>query len=198
MSNAVFPALPGISFGTTKTPIWSTKIQRAVSGKELRTALYSYPIYKIGLSYEVLRAGAEAELQQLVGFFNSRKGSFDSFLYSDPSDNAVTGQGFGVGDGVTKTFQLVRAFGGHTEPVMNLDGEPVILVNGVAGSAHSVSSLGVVTFTTAPAAGADLTWDGSYYYRCRFERDQVDLEEFMYQLWKSRRIDLYGSLGVKV
>lgn len=201
MSNAVFPDLPGVDIKVRKTPTWDTRVQRAVSGKELRTAYYSYPVYKIGLSYNFLRAGAEAELHSIVGFFNSRKGSFDSFLFTDPLDNAVTAQQFGVGDGANIKFQLVRSFGGHAEPVMNLNGQPGIYVNGspkALGTDYTIDAYGMVTFTVAPAVGSELTWAGAYYYRVRFERDEADFEQFLWELWEAKRLELRGSLGTKI
>ena len=36
MGNAVFPTLPGLKWGVTKTPIWSTQVQKSISGRELR------------------------------------------------------------------------------------------------------------------------------------------------------------------
>src|SRR4051812_30223026 len=109
MSNAIFPVLPGLLWDVKKTPQWSTKVQPATSGKELRLSYYSAPIYKYSLAYEVLRqATAFLELQTLVGFFNARQGKYDSFLFQDPNDNAVTSHGFGIGDGATTAFQLQR------------------------------------------------------------------------------------------
>lgn len=201
MSDAVFPDLPGIDIVVRKTPLWSTRVQTAASGKELRASLYSYPIYRMSVTYNVLRAGAEAELQSIVGFFNARKGRFDNFLYTDPADSAVTGQTFGTGNGSTKTFQLVRAFGGNSEPVMNLNGNPAIKVDGVTKTLnvdYSIDSYGMVTFVSAPGVGAVLTWDGAYYYRVRFDRDSEEFERFLDDLWRAQRIDLHGSLGVKV
>ena len=110
MSNAVFPVLAGLDWNVIKTPVWKTRIQEAVSGKELRAALMSYPLWKFSLSYTVLRANAaNAELQTLMGFFNARQGMFDSFLYTDPTDNSVANQSFGTGDGSTTAFQIGRA-----------------------------------------------------------------------------------------
>jgi hypothetical protein len=40
----VFPALPGLAWGVTKAPTFQTRIQRAVSGRELRALDYPYPL----------------------------------------------------------------------------------------------------------------------------------------------------------
>lgn len=197
MSNAVFPTLAGLSWDVAKTPIWRTAIQSAVSGKELRASLMSYPLWKFSLSYEVLRAdSASQELQTLLGFFLGRQGQFDSFLYTDPVDNSVTGQNFGTGDGTTTAFQLVRTYGAggftFTEPVQNVNGTPSIYVAGVlktAGTDYTIGSTGIVTFTSAPANGAALTWTGNYYFRCRFLQDSADFNQFMYLLFDLQKLE---------
>ncbi len=121
MGNAVFPTLPGLKIEIDKAPRFSTKIQSAVSGKELRAAFSASPIWTFGLSYEFLRAdNAHRELQTLIGFFLSRRGSWDSFLYFDPDDHEVSNEKIGTGDGVTRTFQLARSLGGFSESVANV------------------------------------------------------------------------------
>lgn len=105
----------------TKTPIFSTRIQQSTSGKQLRAAFFEYPLYQYDLSYEVLRDDSlHNELQTLMGFYLQRQGAFDSFLYVDPSDNTVIGQTIGAGDGGTKNFQLIRTYGGFTEPCLDV------------------------------------------------------------------------------
>lgn len=197
MSQAVFPAMPGLRWGSVKTPMWSTKIQRSASGRELRAAYYSAPLYKISLSYEVLRSGALAELQTMVGFFNARKGSFDSFLYRDPEDNSVTDHLFGVAIAGQTQYQLLRAYGGHLEPVLapqlTGDGAVVISVNGApqtAGTHYTLGVDGLVTFVNPPEAGHVLRWSGNFYYRVRFMQDSADFDNFLYQLWALKKIEI--------
>lgn len=200
MSDAIFPALPGLTWGRIKAPIWKTKIQQAVSGRELRAAFRQYPTYKFTLTHDFLRASAELEFQTLIGFFNARQGSYDSFLYADPADNAVTAQSFGTGNGATTQFQLVRTLGSAIEPVMNLNGNPAIYKAGVLqtlGSGYTISN-GLVTFTAAPANGAALTWTGSYYHRCRFEQDSIDFDAFLADLYAQKKLSFIGSLGLKI
>lgn len=129
MSNAVFPTFAGLKWGSTRTPIHKTAVKETPSGREYRFSFMSSPRYLYKLSYEVLReTTGYSELQQLLGFFNARKGSFDSFLFTDPDDNAVTAQVFGVGDGATTAFQLVRTLGGAVEPVYDVNGSPALRI----------------------------------------------------------------------
>jgi uncharacterized protein (TIGR02217 family) len=191
----IFPFLPGQGFLQSKTPLWSTKTDTSVSGLERRRALWSYPIWKFRVGYEVLRDDPSAlELQRLVTFFNAHSGSFRAFYYFDRSDNAVVGQPFGVGDGVTTSFQLTRTkqIGGitFTEPVKAISGVPIIYANSVAASSYAVGTIGTITFATPPSVGTVLTWTGNFFFRCRFVKDDLDLTQMMSGLWSSAGLEL--------
>jgi uncharacterized protein (TIGR02217 family) len=207
MSNAVFPNLKGLSWPVVKTPEWSTIIQKSASGRETRAALMSYPLWNFKLTFDYLPSnntnGASLDLQAMLDFFNSRQGAFDNFLFDDQNDDSVTAQSFGTGDGTTVGFQLQRQLqaGGFFEPVMNLNGAPSIYNNGVLQTVttnYTINSTGFVTFTSAPAAGHALTWTGSYYFRCRFDKDMADFDNIWYAMFQAKELVLHGSLGVKV
>lgn len=192
MSNAIFPTFPGLAWSTFKTPEWSTAAQRAVSGKEVRMAQRSRPVWQFSLSYEVLRGASQLqELQKLMGFFNARQGSFDSFLYSDPSDSSATAQAIGTGDGLTKTFQLRHQIDSWSEPI-GYAPSPVLFINGVQSAAFTCPDGLNVTFTVAPPNGAAITWTGSYYFRVRFAKDSMEFEQFMRDLWLNKKCDFVG------
>lgn len=203
MSNAIFPTLPGQKIEVTASPTFSTKTQRSVSGRELRAAFMAYPLWTFSVAYEFLRdTAAYPELDTLTGFFLARRGSFDSFLFKHPADNTAVDMPFAVGDGSTKSFQLTRALGagGHsfTEPVQNVAAVTNIKASGVAVTGYTVGSTGMVTFTTAPSAGATLTWSGSFYYRCRFTKDVQDYSRFLADLWDAKKVEMVGAPGNKV
>lgn len=187
MSN-YFPDLPGLSWNRKKTPIWSTKIQTTVSGKELRASYYSYPKWQFALSYEVLRDSGQAEIQSLIGLFNTCKGSFDYFLYSDPDDHIVTGQIIGIGDSSSKAFGLVRAYGDFIEPIGAVNGTPLVYLNGVATTAFTFTGNGI-NFSIAPPSGVLITWTGSFYYKCRFSQDSLEFNQFLHQLWEAKKVE---------
>jgi len=190
MSTAAFPTLTGLGWSVKRSPKWSTRVQTAVSGKETRIALWSYPRWQWDLSFEFLRGDpVHAEFQALAGFFNARQGQFDSFLYTDADDNSVTGQAIGTGDGATAAFPMVRSFGGFTEPVLAPTLVSAVYVAGVAQPV-SVWSVGgtMLVFATAPAAGAAITADFSFAFPCRFTEDQLDFEKFMFQLWQGKNV----------
>ena len=199
MSNALFPTLIGLAWNSVWTPVFKTKIQTAVSGKEYRSAMMSSPLYKVSLSYEFLRHGQQADLRSLVGFFLARQGSFDSFLYSHPEDNAVTDQLLGTANG-TATFQLCRSFGSEfLEAVQNVTSVVNVKVGGtvVAASGYNVSATGLITFTSPPSSGS-VTWSGKYLYRARFAADDMAYEKFMQDLWTAKKVEFMASLGTKI
>lgn len=209
MSNVVFPSLPGLQFDIVKQPMFNTKVQRAVSGKEYRAAFMQYPLYTFTLAYDLLRdAAAFQEFQKLLGFFNARQGSFDSFLFLDATDSAAASQNFGTGTGTATAFPLRRTYGagGFTanDLVQNVltitsvfDGTHNVPPGAGAGN-YTVDSVGTVTFGTAPGAGNAITWNGTYYYRCRFVADTLDFNQFMNGLWELKQLQFIGSPQNKV
>ena len=179
----VFPSLPGLAWSVTKTPTFQTRIQRAVSGRELRALDYPYPLWQFTLVFDFLRDNPTAgydELRTLMGFFLLCRGAFGTFLFRDPSDDQVTGQQIGVGDASTTVFQLQRAIGatlpggGFLEPVVAPNILSAAYLHGITQSPGNYSvdpNTGLVTFSTAPGSGLIITADYSYYFRCRFVDD---------------------------
>jgi uncharacterized protein (TIGR02217 family) len=196
----IFPTLPGLAWSVTKTPTFQTRIQRAVSGRELRALAYPYPLWQFALVYDFLRDNPQAgydELRTLLGFFMLCQGAFGTFLFQDPSDFQVAGQQVGIGDASTSVFQLQRAMGatlpagGFLEPIVAPNVVSAIYFNGItqAPTTYSVdAATGLVTFDIAPSSGLIITADFSYYFRCRFIDDKYDFENFMYRLWQLKKL----------
>jgi uncharacterized protein (TIGR02217 family) len=196
MSNQLFPTFSGQSWPVKRTPRFNTKVKSAISGRESRAAFMAYPLYDIELTFEYLSL---TDYQTLGGFFKSRKGKFDSFLFTDADENSVTAQFCGAGDGSNKVFQLVRTTGGFTEPCENINGSPSIYLNGVLqASGYTIGSTGVLTFTAAPAGGVAITWTGSYYWRVRFNQDTAEFVQNMKTFFDMKKLSFVGATGNKV
>lgn len=175
------PVLPGLGFPVTRTATFQNSRNESMSGKRTIIPQQSIPRWTWGATYGFLRSAAYsalglAELETLVGFFNARQADGMCFLFTDAEDNTVTAAGFGSGDGNTTSFQLYRAYGGFAEPVY-APTPSAVYVAGVATGAYTLSSTGMVTFAAAPAAGAALTWDGTFQYLCRFDDDGLDIDK---------------------
>ena len=200
MSNEVFPSLPGLALGATKTPVFATKLQEAVSGREVRLAQRANPLWKFHFDFDYLnglRISGVSQLETLLGFFMRHRGGFDSFLFEDTNDKAVIDQRIGTGNGANKVFQLVRTWGGFTQAVSNINAITNIKVGGVATTAYTASN-GVVTFTTAPASGKAVTWTGSYFYRAKFADDELEASNEIAKIWTAKGIDLLADLGARL
>lgn len=205
---AIFPALPGLSWSVTKAPHFATRVQKAISGRELRVLDQPYPIWTWTLTYSLLRDDHDArqangpgagydELRTLAGFFLQQQGGFQPFLFDDPTDDAVTGQPIATGDASTTVFQLVRGFGGFTEPVTAPNTVTAIYFNGVAQAPAGYrvdAATGLVTFAAPPPLGEAITADFTYYFRVRFTGDAMEFENFMYQLWSLKQVRLESVL----
>jgi uncharacterized protein (TIGR02217 family) len=192
MSGAVFPTLAGLEYPVVWTPVaGKTLIQTSVSGRENRAALWTTPCREYQLSFNFLRDDSNNEFRTLVAFVLARQGAYDSFLFNDPDDNSVTGQALGTAVAGQTEFQLVRAFAGFVEPILAPNTVSAVYVNGVSvGSAFSVNPLrGVLTLSAAPATGAAITADFTYYWPCRFLADQYDFSKFMNRLWEQKKLD---------
>lgn len=207
---AVFPYLAGVGWPVSKKPTFSTVVASHTSGREVRTQLWQNPVWEFELTVNALDSSAAgqygavgaASLQTLMGFYGMMAGSFGSFIFYDSSDHQVTAQLFGIGDGVTTGFQLIRILSGMTEsviaPVMSATAlqfpggnvaaiAPLIYNNGTLVSNYSIAK-GLVTFISPPGSGAVLTWSGYFGFLCRFSEDNLEFSETMSNMWEVRTV----------
>lgn len=216
MSNILFPKIRGLAWNIVKTPTFSTEIQESLAGREVRLQNFQNPIWEFTLTYEYLlndpRSRDENEqtpLETLVGFFLARGGQFDDFLLNESDltqrleDSVYSGQPIGTGDGTTKNFQLVRNFGGFMETCQNpANQSATVYVSGrtpplqVQGADYTVS-LGLVTFTNAPANGAAITADFTFLHRVRFHtgssrsgKEGIEFSNFYFNLYECKEVQL--------
>lgn len=195
MSELIFPQTAGMAWGLQKTPVWSSRVQKSTSGKRQAIGYMSYPYYKYSVNFNVLRQYSTfTELADLQGFFNSLKGQVDTFKFLDPEDAAVTTlQVFGVGNGSNKFFQLARSFGGFVEPVYAPNTITSLRKGATAQTNptnYTVDNNGLITFVTAPTNGQQVSWTGTFYWRCAFSQDTIDLiNGDGVDIWKTNKIN---------
>ncbi len=214
MALNLFPTTNTIAWSVVKSPNWATRLQRAVSGRELRVQDYTLPLYTFTLTYEILRDrwdvrggfytglayphGALApiydELRMIWNFYNQQMGAFIPFAFFDVTDNTTRGTPtipqtafFGTGDGVTQSFQMASALLAPTIP---------LVINSVTPAyAYTFdSNTGVITFAIAPGIGVSVGADYTYFYKVRFASDGLEAENFMYQLWSMKQLKLVSVL----
>jgi uncharacterized protein (TIGR02217 family) len=210
MSSLIFPTLAGLSgLEVTRNYVWKTATQEAVTGKMTAVGLRQYPLVHYELIVNLLRNNqTPSELLQLQGLYNAMKGRLDSFLYADPEFNTITAAQqaqygvFGTGDGSTLIFQLLATLqnsGGPGAAEIVQNGNPanfstaVLYDNGsvISAANYTIGATGIVTFGAghAPASGHTLSWSGSWYYRCRFDEDEIVWSKFMTAgLWMVKKL----------
>lgn len=192
MSQLIFPSnLPGRTWPQTRTVLAPpVVIKTTPSRREFRARDSSVPLYLYSVPFSFLRLeAARPDWQTLMGFYNRVGGTFEDWLFDDRTDNTATNQLFGIGDGVTVSFQLARTLGGFLEPVYGLNGVPVITKDGNVIAPLSISATGAVTFATPPAAGTLLRWTGTFYWRCRFTSESLEFTKSYSNLYAAPKVE---------
>jgi hypothetical protein len=213
MTFPIFPVLnPGWS--RVKRPKGgSSLVARSGTGRQVRVRLWAYPTWEFDITWEYLpdyegNGATDSDFRTLLGNFLTEGGAFGPFLYQDPDENTVTATPIGTGDGATESFTLVKTFGVGsfvgTEPIGWLDVTQAcnIYVAGVLKTFNVDYTLQLanpyaqlVTFVAAPAKGAAITADLSFFYYVHFKKDVYDFEEFVDALWSQKLITLASLKG---
>jgi hypothetical protein len=93
--SGTFPTLPGLDIAVKRTEIFSTLVQPGSTGKEQRASFQGTPRYQFELTFNFFRQtnfSAQTtfdELSTLVTFFETQKGQWDTFSFTDPVDGTV-------------------------------------------------------------------------------------------------------------
>lgn len=199
------PRFPdNISYGSKGGPKYNTVVTTVNSGFEYNNINWDQArhMYDVAMGVRSME-----ELSDLVSFFHITRGKGHYFRYKDWADYkscnlqdtpASTDQVFGIGDGATLEFQLIKTYdlsGGVinqrdiTKPVSAIS----IALNGTLQTVTTHYTVdyttGIVTFVTAPAAAVSITWGGEFDVPCRFDTDELELSLDFYG---------YGSAGVPV
>jgi uncharacterized protein (TIGR02217 family) len=207
MTNLVFPRLRGVEWGTRFIPTWKTDLQEARSGRDTTARRWLNPRYRVELTYEFFGeqqpAAADdgsavfSDLDTIMGFFNLMAGQADTFLYQGVNDIdaarfVVQGQPIATGNGVTTDFQLVRSVGPATEWVQNPMAPPTFYSGGAEIDPSAITDLGKGKYRLAPAPanGAPVMADFTWAFRCRFNADEVEFENFMSYFWSCGSVPL--------
>jgi len=178
----------GVALGARGGPERATDVITLASGREERNSRWAQSRRRYNAGYGVK---SRADMAAVLAFFEERRGRFHSFLWRDGLDFSSNGtetptpfdQPIGGGDGETLTFQLSKTYGASFDPYVRPITKPVAgsVRVAVAGTERttgwSVDALtGVVTFDTAPAAGAAVTAGFLFDVPVRFDTDRLDIE----------------------
>ena len=177
-----------ISRGARGGPERRTQIVELASGAEERNASWANSRRRYDVAYGIRRAD---DLAAVVAFFEARNGRLHGFRFKDWADfksclpsqmPGPTNQPIGSGNGAATQFQLAKRYTSGAQSWTRAITKPVVGTVAIAldgtpqASGWSVSTAtGLITFTTAPAAGAVLTAGFEFDVPVRFETDAIDV-----------------------
>lgn len=170
--------IPG--FGFVGGPNFMTNVQSIANGKEKRNADWDICRHKYTAPFKNVSEAAYIAIKEV---FLVVRGKAHTFLHRDWGDFKAVNAAFGTGDGTTTVFQLrkVSTVGAGTyERVITKPNSAAPLelpfsvkVAGVTTGVAVDDTTGLVTFASAPASGAALTWSGEFDVQVRFDTDYL-------------------------
>jgi uncharacterized protein (TIGR02217 family) len=144
----------------------------------------------------------QAQIDELIAFFRARRGKAHGFRFKDWTDYKATGQLLGIGDGALSEFQLVKHYpSGSVIEVRTITklvaGTVKVYLDGLEqASAWSVdTTTGLVTFSMAPALGAEATADFEFDVPVRFDTDHMAVTIESYRLHNWQQIPILELRG---
>ncbi len=197
----------GIEKGSKFAPTFRNVIQEAIAGNEQRFAQWTKCRGVGDLSYGLLTStNPLGDFAAILAIWRAHFGSLSPFRFRDWSDYTTTDEPFGIGDGSTTSFQLIKTYDpslillgtpGSLFYVRNITlvaSAPVIKVDGVmktVSTDYTISSAGVVTFTSAPANTKLCTWTGTFDVPVRFDGDSLPV------IMNESDLTAIGSISIK-
>lgn len=181
-----FPA--NLSFGSLGGPERRTEVVTLANGHEERNSPWAHSRrrYDAGLSLRSLD-----DIETLVAFFEARRGRLFGFRWKDWADykscpasreTDFRDQVIGIGDGVTRVWQLAKVYASGGNDYLRPIRKPVagtvtlaIQREPLQESLHWVmdAATGLVTFEVAPEAGVEITAGYEFDVPVRFDTDQI-------------------------
>jgi uncharacterized protein (TIGR02217 family) len=166
------------------TPAFSTAIVTTAAGVEQRNADWADARLRFDAGPGVR---SEADIATLLAFFRARRGAARAFRFRDPFDWSSGGtvptpldQSLGLGDDAATSFPLIKRYGEGDEAQVRRITRPVagsvrVAVGGIETSGWSLLADGIVSFETAPAAGAEVTAGYLFDVPVRFAEDTLEV-----------------------
>ncbi len=181
---ALFPQYDEIEYtpGIEITPRFNTSVSTISGGQEKRRAKFTFPLYDLKISFDLLTV---ADARTLWQFYKDRQGRYGSFYFYLPYSETYENEYIGTGDGSTTTWDIpgktVSSYTVYNDGSAQTDTVDYNITQG-AGTEGAAQ----IVFTVAPNAGEQLTIDFTGYYRfkVRFADDELTYEVFAQKLTK--------------
>jgi uncharacterized protein (TIGR02217 family) len=135
----------------------------------------------------------QVQIDELIAFFRARRGKAYGFRFKDWTDYKATGQLLGTGDDALTQFHLVKHYPSGsvievrtiTKPVAGTVKVYLDSVEQLSGWSVDTTT-GLVTFSTAPTLGVEVTADFEFDVPVRFDTDHmaVTIETYRLHAWQ--------------
>lgn len=178
---------PRLSLGSIGGPERLTEVVTLANGHEERNTPWAHSRrrYDAGLGMQSLD-----DVSDVIAFFEARRGRLHGFRWKDWADFqsgkpsaqvSHLDQPTGVGDGGTRSFQLLKAYRSGPQTYVRPITKPVggTVVVGIGGDAQDPEAFqvdpttGVLTFAKAPEAGVAVTAGYEFDVPVRFDTDAI-------------------------
>lgn len=162
-----FPAtLNKLAWSSTKSLSWDVTAQTSGSGRVRTLTNQLLPCWTIETKFAHLN---DEEARRFLGFVASVKGGFEPFLWKDPEDHKAAGQVCAMSE--PGKYQAVIPMGDFLEPCEYIEDVTVYVDGTKQDQARYSVANGMIIFHdgVAPAAGAVVKADYTYYFKVRFK-----------------------------
>jgi len=183
-----------IAYGATGGPEFATTVVVTGAGHEQRNVNWAEARGRWDVGSGLKN---QQQLDEMIAFFRARKGKAYGFRFKDWTDYKATAQLLGTGDGDQTQFQLVKRYPSGSVIEVRTVTKPVagtvrIYKDGIEQlSGWSVNvTTGLITFTTAPAAGVEITADFELDVPVRFDTDHMAVTIETYKLHRWQQIPI--------
>lgn len=165
--------LDKVAYGTQSGLEYNTRIVTLRSGVERRARLWTRPLTRFTVIYNVLKP---IHREDVVRAFRAAGGRFLAFRIRDPLDYTAEQEPLTTSTGVEQTVQLSKSYtfgpivdvGPIYKPVA---GTVVLYADGEEIPSTVDTTTGLVTFITA--ADTEITWSGQFDKPVRFDDDNM-------------------------
>ncbi len=182
-----------VALGARGGPERRTDVVTLGSNRESRNARWADSRRRWQAGYGVKTL---TDLAAITAFFEERRGRLYGFRWRDKADfsSAAPGasvtpldQPIGQGDGTRTQFALTKIYGSSFAPYVRAIAKPVagsvrVAVAGTETSAFTLdATTGMLTFTSAPAAGAAISAGFRFDVPVRFDTDFLEIDHSAFE-----------------
>lgn len=173
MAKYIFPLdLARGAWSNTVTPSWTTTEQTTASGRYRGLTTQTAPKYDFSYTFNAI---SERELNNILEFYNARKGTLQPFFVSDSVSMSCENQQLLR---INDAYPLIMK---HTNEVPNYVDVKAVYVNGIRSSDYTVTD-GILTVNNTDSASI-VTATYNYYHRVRF-KDAINITELFYNAYR--------------